>query len=294
MTPRQVLLLLAAAALWGGAYPFVGLALSGFGPLSVVFLRCALAAAALAAIALAQGESARVAWSELRGRPGSAVLLSITSVAAPFVLIAVAQQRLPSGVTGVLVAATPICVALLAPRFDPGERVGPRQALGLGIGAAGVALVVGADALDSPAQLGAAMLVLMAAASFAAGGIVARRRYEGVPPLARALVSLALAAAFALAPAAIEIAGRPAPGPRAVAGVLVLGMVCTAFGMLAYFALIAAAGPGRAALTTYLGPVASLALGAALLGEAVTPGAVAGLGLVLAGVTLAARHRPRA
>jgi drug/metabolite transporter (DMT)-like permease len=49
-------------------------------------------------------------------------------------------------------------------------------------------------------------------------------------------------------------------------------------------------GPARASLVSYLAPGVALLYGALLLGEAVTPAAIAGLVLILAGVAVASRR----
>jgi drug/metabolite transporter (DMT)-like permease len=68
-----------------------------------------------------------------------------------------------------------------------------------------------------------------------------------------------------------------------------LGVLCTAAGLLAYFALIVEAGPSRAAVITYLNPAVAVALGVAVLGEPLTAAIVAGFALIMAGSWLSTR-----
>lgn len=292
MTPRQAFLLVTAAFLWGSAYPFVSLALRGFPPAAVVFLRCAMGAVALLAVILAEGGEARAALSDLRRRPGPALLLAVTFQTAPFLLIAFAQQRVPGGLTGVLVATTPIFVALFALRLDPSERFGRRRAAGLLVGLLGVGLVVGVETLGTAGQFLSALLVLVAAAFFASAGFVTKRYYGGIPAITRAFFAVSITSALTLVPAAASLPDG-LPGAGAVVGLLLLGFGSTGFGLLAYFTLIDRVGAGRAALTTYLGPGFSLGMAALLLGEPITASAVAGLALILCGVFVASRaERP--
>jgi drug/metabolite transporter (DMT)-like permease len=79
------------------------------------------------------------------------------------------------------------------------------------------------------------------------------------------------------------------PGLRSIGALVVLGVAGTAVAFVIYYRLIAELGPGRASLVAYLIPPISLAYGAALLGERITPAAVGGLVLILAGVALASR-----
>lgn len=284
----QLLLLATAAFLWGSAYVFIGMALKGFLPVTIVFLRCVLASVALLGLILAQGGSARRALTDLRRRPGLALLLAVSVMTAPSVLITFAQQRVPSGVTGVLVGATPIFVALFAPWLDKSERVGPRRAVGLVVGLVGVGLVVGVETVRTLGQFLSALIILVAAALFAVSGFVVKRYYAEVPPVTRAFFTVFITAIFTLIPAAATFHTAP-PGASAVVGILLLGLGSTALGQLSYFALIDAVGAGRAALTTYLNPVVSLGMSALLLGEPIAPGAVVGLALILGGVGIASR-----
>jgi len=63
---------------------------------------------------------------------------------------------------------------------------------------------------------------------------------------------------------------------------------CTALAFALFYALIALAGAGRAALITYVAPVFSVLAGVLFLGESLGPAAVAGIALVLAGSWVAA------
>jgi len=86
-----------------------------------------------------------------------------------------------------------------------------------------------------------------------------------------------------LAPAGIaSIPGSELAGD-ALASIAVLGVICSALGLLLFFALITDVGASRAAVITYVNPVVAVALGVALLGESITAAAVAGLLLILAG-----------
>jgi drug/metabolite transporter (DMT)-like permease len=113
-----------------------------------------------------------------------------------------------------------------------------------------------------------------------------------MPPLAVSAGMLALAAGPLLAAAAFT---EPAPHvtARVLWAVLALGVACTAGGFTAFFALIAAEGPARAAFTAYVAPVVAVAAGVLLLSEPVTTRTIGGTVMILAGAVLAAR-RPRA
>src|SRR5436190_363376 len=85
--------------------------------------------------------------------------------------------EVPSGLTAVLISPAALFVALFAPRIDPSERIDRRQGVGLVLGLAGVALVVGVESVSSVGQLLGALAMLGAAACYALSGFVVKGRY---------------------------------------------------------------------------------------------------------------------
>jgi drug/metabolite transporter (DMT)-like permease len=292
LTPRQAGLLGLLAALWGASYLLIKYGLDDFSPACVVFLRTAIGALVLIGVVLLQGGEVRRALSDVRRRPGLALLLGLLAIAAPFLLIAYGEQRMPSGLTAVLIAPAPLFVAVLAPLFDRSEAIHGAQAVGLVVGLAGVALLVGLETLGTFAQFASAVGILAAAACYALSGFIVKNAYRGVPAVTTSCISVGAGALLAL-PFAITSPPTHAPGLRSVLSLLVLGALGTALAFVIFYRLIAEVGAGRAALVTYLVPPLSLAYGALLLGETITAASVAGLLLILGGVALAAR-RPAA
>ncbi len=292
MTPRQAGLLGTLAALWGASYLLIKYGLDDFSPAWVVFLRTAIGALVLLGVVLVQGGETRRALADLRRRPWLAVLLGLLAIAAPFLLISYGEERVPSGLTAVLIAPAPLFVAALAPLFDRSEAIHGAQAVGLVVGLGGVALLVGVETVGTLAEFGSAVGILAAAACYALSGFIVKNAYRGVPAVTTSCISVGAGAVLAL-PFAVATPPTHAPGLRSVLSLLVLGALGTALAFVIFYRLIAEVGAGRAALVTYLVPPLSLAYGALLLGETITAAAVAGLLLILGGVALAAR-RPAA
>jgi drug/metabolite transporter (DMT)-like permease len=167
-------LLLALSLLWGASYFFAKVAIGSLPPLSVVGARVLLAAMTLllvcrvAGIALPFGR-----WRDFLG------MGAINNV-LPFSLIFWAQTEIASGLASILNATTPLFTALLAHALTEDERLTPTKVLGVGIGIAGVAVLVGIEVLEG---FGGAVLpqlaCLAAAISYAFAGIFARRRLKG-------------------------------------------------------------------------------------------------------------------
>ena len=294
MSARHAGLLAALAAIWGGSYLLIKYALEDLSAPMIVWARVAIAALVLLAALRLTGGRAAVGgvWRELVTRPGTALLLSSLAVAVPFMLITLGELEVPSGLTAVLISPASLFVALFAPFIDPSERIDRRQGVGMLIGLAGVALVVGVESVQTVGQLLGALAMLGAAACYALAGFVVKRRYGHMAAMQSSLVSIAVAAVLTL-PAAIATLPAEAPGARAVLSVVALGAVGTALGFVIFYVLINEAGAGRASLVSYLAPGFALFYGALALGEPITVAALGGLALILAGVALASRTSRR-
>jgi drug/metabolite transporter (DMT)-like permease len=286
MTPRQIGLLAALAAIWGGSYLLIKYALEGFSAPMIVWGRTALAALVLL---IALRGAARGALADLRRRPGWAVVLGTVSVTAPFLLITFGEHEVPSGLTAVLISPAALFVALFAPFIDPSERIDRRQAVGLATGLAGVAIVVGVESISTLGQFLGGMAMIGAAACYALGGFVVKGRYGRLTSMQTSFVSLSVASLITL-PIAAATTPSEAPGLGAVSALLALGAIGTALAFVIFYKLIAEVGAGRASLVSYLAPGVALFYGAIFRDEPITVAAVGGLVLILGGVGLASRR----
>ena len=290
MTLRQVGLLILLSALWGGVFLLVKYALVDFSPIEVAFFQALIGALGLLAIVIIRGGEARAALGDILRRPGRALLLGAVAIAAPFMLIALGELTVPSGLAGVLVSTTPMFVALFAPFLDSAMEINRRQGAGLAVGLLGVALVVGVHLVGSLGQLFGALALLGAAACGALSGFVVKLQYKdkGVPPSTTSLFALSVGALLTL-PVAIVTAPRELPSVRAVLAVIALGLLCTAVAFLLYYRLIDHIGEERASISNYLTPAFALVYGVLLLGESLTIMMVIGLVLIILGAEITLR-----
>jgi drug/metabolite transporter (DMT)-like permease len=286
VTARQWWLFAAVSVLWGVPYFFIRVAVdAGLSPGFVAFSRVVLGFAVLLPIALRAG-----ALRGLAARWRWILAYTFFEIAIPFPLIAWGEQRISSSLTAILIASLPLVVALVAIRMDPAERARGQRLVGLLVGFAGVVALLGFDVAGEPRELAGAVAVLVATVGYAAGPMIIKHRLRELPPLGPVCASLGVASLL-LAPLAALGAPDEVPGTDAIVAIVVLGIACTSLAFLAFFALIAAIGPGRASVITYVNPVIAVALGVALLGERPGPAALAGLLLVLAGSWLSTGGR---
>jgi drug/metabolite transporter (DMT)-like permease len=282
MSRRQLLALLGLSAIWGSSFMFIKIGVRDFEPGALIFIRVALAAATLVPVVLivvGASESLRA----VRGHVGALVVAGAVNSAIPFWLIAYAEQSIDSGLTAILQACAPLFAALLAWRFARGQRVTGARLLGLVIGFAGVALLVGMP--GGAADPLAALAVVLSGFCYAAAALYVGERLAVVQPL---VVAAAAQVAATVLTIPLGLAQLPStmPGWKSTLSVVVLGVFGTGVAYIIYYNLIAKAGASRAILVTYLVPSLALLYGVVFLDEPLTLVAVGGLALVLAGVAL--------
>jgi len=290
---RGWLLYGAMAVLWGIPYLFIKEAVDSYSPAAIVAGRTLLGAAVLLPLALHRG-ALRPA---LRVWPWVLAFGAI-EMAGPFLLLGHAEQTLPSGLTGLLVATVPLFAAVIALlRGDRGV-LSPARTIGLGVGFAGVAVIVlgpGLAVADPDAALFAVGQVLLVALLYAIAPFLIATKLRDVPSLGTITLSL-LFIGFAYLPFGL-LTQHEVPTVRSTASLIALGILCTAVAFLGFFALIREVGPVRAPLFTYVNPIVAVLLGVIVLGEALSPGLLVGFPLVILGCWLAAtggrlRRRP--
>ena len=272
----------AVSVLWGLPYLFIKIADDGgMPPLDLAWLRIALGAAVLVAIAWRAGT-----LRSLRCHLPWLLAFAVAEIAIPFPMIAAGEKHVASSTAAILIATTPLLIAVLSLRFEPSERVTGFRLLGLLAGLAGVAFLVGVDVSGNSGELLGVGAVLVAACGYATGPLILKRKLADLDPTAMMGICLVIAAVLLAVPAALTLPSA-APTAGAFASVVVLGLFCTALALVLMAILIGAAGPSRASVITYINPVIALALGVVFLGEEPGAGTLVGLALILVGSWLA-------
>ncbi|MHC2998701.1 DMT family transporter [Microbacterium sp. HJ5] len=271
------------ALVWGIPYLFIKVAVDSYSPAAVVAGRTLIGAVLLLPFALRQ-KALRAAFSKI----GWVLAFGAIEMAGPFLLLGHAEQTLPSGLTGLLVATVPLFAALIA--FGGGDRsvLRPARAGGLVIGFAGVAVIVAGPglAIEGGGGLIAVGEVLLVAVLYAIAPFIVAHKLKDVPALGTITLSLFAVGIFYL-PIGL-LTQHQVPTLDATLALIALGVVCTAVAFIVFFALIARVGPVRAPLFTYVNPVVAIILGTIILGEHLTLGLLIGFPLVILGCWLAA------
>ncbi len=278
MTRKGWLLFTAMSVIWGIPYLFIKIAVRELDPSVVVFARVGIAAAVLLPMAARRG-----LLRKLRGGVLAIIALAFVQIVGPFLMISYGEQHIASSLTSLLIAADPLLVALLALRFDPGERVSGLRLVGLLIGMGGVIVLLGFDVGGDEQRLLGAALVLLAAVGYAASALLIKRpAIAALPRLGVVAVECATATVVLFPLAVTRLPGR-IPNPEVIVSLLVLGLICTALAYLIFFALVAEVGASRGSVITYINPVVSVFLGVTLLGEQLNAAIVVGFLLIILG-----------
>jgi drug/metabolite transporter (DMT)-like permease len=282
MTRRSWALFAAMCVIWGIPYLLIRVAVRDFSPGVLVFARTAIGGLVLLPFALVNGGFRPVLR---RWRP--LLAFTIIEIAVPWLLLSDAERVLSSSLSGLLVAAVPlvgVVVARVARSDDAGG--GPMRYAGLLLGLAGVVVLLGLDV--GHVRFGALIEMLAVAVGYAIAPVIMSRRLSDLPTFPVIAASLLITSVAYLPYAAFN--WPSSVGAKEAWSVVALGIVCTALAFVVFFALVAAIGPARATVFTYVNPAVAVLLGVLLLDEPFTAGIAVGFPLILVGSVLAARR----
>ena len=281
MRPRDIAELIALAALWGGSFLFMRVAVPAFGPITLVFLRVAGAALLLVALLAARGELAAV-----REHWRAIAIVGLVNSAVPFLCFAYAAQSINAGLSAIFNSATPLFAAIVAWLWL-GDRMTALRVLGLAIGFAGVVWIGWDKAGFGPGGSAWAIAAcLVATMSYGASPSITKKKLAAVPPLAIAAGSQVAAALVLALPAALS---WPSTAPSGHDWLMAGGLAIFGTGLayILYFRLIANAGPANAVAVTYLVPLFAVLWGGLFLDERLTLTVVLGCAVIFLGTALA-------
>lgn len=281
MKPRDTLMLVTLAALWGASFLFMRIAAAPFGPVPMIAARLFIAAVAFLPLVRRREDLLQIRrhWRPLLGN-------GLLSAAIPFSLLAYSSLSLTAGFTALLNALTPITTALIA-WFLWKHRLRTGQWFGLALGLGGVGILCwGRMSFRAGGSGWAIVTAVLATVCYGLGGNFAKRRFAHLPANLTAAGTLLGAAAGTLIPG---IAFWPAANPPVIpwVSVVLLGVLCTAVAYLLYFRLLLSATATQVASVTFLVPVFAILWGALLLGEGLTLQMAIASVVILTGTALA-------
>ncbi len=285
---RDALEMFLLSAVWGASFILIKLAGDDLPPVWVALGRLTFGSLLLWAVL----KLGRYPLPPLR-LLGPLVAVAVLNNALPFCFFAWGERSVPSSIAAILNATTPIwglILGLAAGGMALGARSIGRTVAGVALGFLGVLLVVYARPVGAGTggsgngYLFGVILIAIAAFSYGAGAVAAKRWLQGVEPVVIATLQLTLAwlvllplGAFGPHPAAIHW--------KALAAVTMLGVFGSGLAYLVYFRLLANTSPTHTLAVTFLLPVWGLFWGF-VAGEPIRWTALAGMAVILAGLVL--------
>jgi len=299
--PPRLAVVAAFAAIyliWGSTYLAIRYAVDTAPPFLMSAVRFLVAGLALYGWSVVRGGRATpagaTAWSRAHALRAwrDAFVVGALLIVGGTALVAWAELSVPSGITSLVLATTPLWMVLLESVGAGGVAPAPRVLAGVAVGLAGLAILIG-PSLTAPGGavdlLGVGALVLSALA-WSAGSLYSRRAaLPAVPARATGMQMVAGGLLAGLAGVAlgehraVELSAVSGTSLVAIAYLVVAGAV-VAFS--AYLWLLRVSTPSRVATHAYVNPVVAVLLGWAIAGEAVTTRTLIAMAVIVVAVVL--------
>ena len=268
---------------WGASFLFMKIALDGVSFYQVAWSRLVLGGLTLGIIVLLSRQRLpreRVIYLHF-------LVIALTNCVIPHLAFAWAEQYVSSGLASIYNAVTPITTALMVTLAFHVEKLNRGQVLGIGIGIAGVVVIIApwqhaAFTGDLAGQL--ACLLAATCYGFSFGYVRKFLSHRPIPGATFAFLNIGVAGAIMLVLTPV-IAWQPvALTPGIVASLLTLGILGTGVAYIWNINVLRAWGPTNASTVTYITPVVGVLLGVVVLGETFSLNQPAGAALVLVGI----------
>jgi len=273
--------------LWAGNFIVVKGALGVLPPVGFTFLRYVLAAVTLLALLRWREGSFRLPRGDVR----AVALLGVIGFGCYQIIWPIALQSIPAGDSALLIASTPVMVALLAVAAGI-DAPNPAKLVGAVVSFAGVALVIAAGrGLDLGASLGGDLLTLTAALCWAVYTVFGANILRRHSPLVTTTWAIVAGTLF-IAPlgiAQLATSDLGGVGPSAILAIIYSGTIAAGVATVVVFHGVKLLGPTRVSALQSLVPALAVVMAAVFLGEAIRPGQLIGGAVILAGIALLRR-----
>ncbi|HEX2500867.1 MAG TPA: DMT family transporter [Methylomirabilota bacterium] len=294
MSPADVVLL-AANAVYGTSYVAMRFAVDDVGPITLAFLRLAIASAILVPVCLASRTAGQTPHS--RGDRRTFFWMGFVGFTLALALSHWGLRWSTATNAALLIATEPVALVALAP-LVLGERLTAREGWGTALALTGATIVVvngvpGLTVALAPHWRGD-VLLLLSGVCFAAYSLLGRpvlARHRSLTVTTWSFV-WGLATTAPLVALEWQAARPPLWTPLGVGAVLYLGVVITGLGYLVWNWALERVSAARAAIFLNLQPLVGTLLGVTWLGEPFTLFTASGGFLIVAGLSLALTGRP--
>jgi drug/metabolite transporter (DMT)-like permease len=278
--------LLVIYTVWGSTYLAIRVVVREMPPFLAAALRFSAAGAVMAGIAFLTDRA--------KGRPSRRQVLDYALVGVLLLaggngLVMWAERTIPSGIAALLVATVPLWLTLLDGLRPGGQAWRARVWLGTAVGLGGVALVVRPQAGVPGGHWPGIMALEFACLSWAVGSLYAQSVPRRLPLFTASAVEMLAGSVVLFVESRVfgEDLGKVAgASSTAWLALLYLGVFGSLLGFTAFAYCLNELPASTVGTYAYVNPMVAVALGAAVLGEPLSAGLLAGAGLILVAVLL--------
>lgn len=270
--------------IWGSTYFAIRIAVRTLPPLLSASGRFLVAGAIMLGIAAVRGQLRGITWRGV----GLAAVPGVLLIAGGNGGVVIGEQTVPSAYAALIIAATPLLMAVMEMVLDR-RLVGPRVGAGLLVGFGGLALLL-RPGPGSPIPIPGALVILAGAVAWAAGSVFAQRRNTG---MATGVASAMQMLIGGLAMGVLGLVSRESLPPALTAGVATslwamayLVVFGALVGYTAYYWLLRQAPISVVSTYAYVNPVVAVLLGLLFLGEPFGGFQFVAAAVILVGVAL--------
>jgi len=288
-----VLAFAAVYVIWGSTYLAIRYAVETIPPFFMAGCRF-LAAGAVLYFWTRAGGAARPSRREWAGAALIGFLLLVSGNGG----LCWSEQRVPSGLAALLLAAIPIWMVLLDSLRRDGTRLGARVIGGMVTGLVGIILLVGPAHLwgSSRVNPAGAGVLMLSAFSWSLGSVLSHKVSLPHSPFQAAAMEMLAGGAFLLVLGLLSGESRhlhlDAVAARSLFGLVYLVAAGSLLGFTAYFWLLRTVPTARVATYAFVNPAVAVILGWALGSEVVTVRELLASATIIAGVALIITHKP--
>jgi drug/metabolite transporter (DMT)-like permease len=285
---RAYLALAAVCFFWGTTYLGIRIALEWLHPLQLMCLRYLISG--VVTLLAAFFSKAHV--------PGGRELL-YTSLFGVMIIglgtgsLAFAELWIPSGVAALIISMQPFWMVSLEALIPGGDRLHAPTILGMLVGVAGTALLVGPSAAEqglAGPTLKSFLILQIGCCGWSLGSILHRRQTTRAHPVVSAALQQLATGLFFLIPAFIVLKSHPlAWSWRGASAILYLAVFGGIVGYSAYIYALSNLPVSIVSIYTYINPIIALWVGWLFYRESIGPREIIAMIVIFAGVALVRR-----
>jgi len=282
---KVIFWLVVICIIWGSTWLAIKVGLATVPPLLAAALRFILASVILYVMMVVRKErlpSGRV-FKRLT------VFLGVMAFGIPYALVYWGQKLIPSALASILFASYPFFVALFSHMFLPNEKMNALKVLAVIIGFAGVYVIFSGEvSLEADIALGGMAAIVMSAVIQAISLVFLKKHGEPFSPISVNFISMSIGALLLMvASIAVEDYSSVSFTNAAVLSIVFLAVFGNVVAFVSYFWLVKHIEAVLLSMTSFVTPIISVALGAFVLNETLSPRIFGGATLVLCGILAA-------